>query len=76
MERSNFEYPDALEPSNSWSKSARVKFLHESRKLKWVEGQLEISNNNHLIFHEVYKYFNNFSNIMFQYNISNGIHLL
>lgn len=45
-------YGDALEPSSvSWSKSARVKFLH--RDSRWLDGHLEVSNNNHLIFHEV-----------------------
>lgn len=54
MEKSRFSYPEALESSNiSWSKAARVKFLHISRNACWVEGQLEISNNNHLMFHEV-----------------------
>ncbi len=58
LQRSSFSsYPDALEPSSvSWSKSARVKFLHSSKSSRWVDGHLEVSNNNHLMFHEVYFY--------------------
>ncbi|XP_021947922.1 tectonin beta-propeller repeat-containing protein isoform X2 [Folsomia candida] len=53
LKRTNFSYPDALEPSStSWSKSVRVKFLHLSRNKRWLDGHLEISNNNHLMFHE------------------------
>ncbi|CAL8138024.1 unnamed protein product [Orchesella dallaii] len=48
-----FDYPNAVESrASSWSKSVKARMIHKSKKEGGVNGELEISNNDTLVFHK------------------------
>jgi len=50
-----FNYPNAVEPkSSSWSKSVKARMIQKSKKGGGINGELEISNNDTLVFHKVF----------------------
>jgi len=53
-QQKKFAYPSALEStSSSWSKSVKAHMFLVSKKSGWSLGQLELSNNDTLVFHRV-----------------------
>lgn len=54
MESETFSYPNAIERNvSTWCKNVSCRMLHHSHKSSWIRGQLEISNNDTLVFYKV-----------------------
>ena len=51
----SFAYPNALEESgSSWkSQSVHCRMLQHGQEVHWIKGQIEIANNDTIVFHKV-----------------------